>query len=437
MALTFGKLTFLVGAGILTSVLAKEGRLSSVSDAVGGTLKIVSKLIKQDDPGPSDRKLFNDLLAEVSSVQQELSHVPRSVIIETSSGSGTGAKKYGVIVVIVAVGYGYVWWKAAQRQLSSKITSVDRDVNKIVEISQATQEEVTILRGRSKLIGDEFQSVRDIVQTLESKLIEIEGKQDITTLGVKKLCDRARELENGRPTELASRYTLSRTMLELPGITPSSRSGSLHPLPLEPPSPSDSNGSHKGGYWHVQLPMVGTVCTISSVCQLAHSNHVGQAWHTSNDLLAGLSWAGLYWKLSGFMLCAGLPGLVYTTSLQSSDSIIGLVVYNLALLQDINNILILGILPCNETMIYQSNLDVDRQNSVSASGLKEFNGVTKLGESSRSPKVSNGIGASEDLGSWSSSNGVPGRRFSGLVLTRQRSATNGLAQQVLSSGQQC
>ncbi|KAH9772513.1 DUF1664 domain-containing protein [Citrus sinensis] len=393
MALTFGKLTFLVGAGILTSVLAKEGRLSSVSDAVGGTLKIVSKLIKQDDPGPSDRKLFNDLLAEVSSVQQELSHVPRSVIIETSSGSGTGAKKYGVIVVIVAVGYGYVWWKAAQRQLSSKITSVDRDVNKIVEISQATQEEVTILRGRSKLIGDEFQSVRDIVQTL-----------DITTLGVKKLCDRARELENGRPTELASRYTLSRTMLELPGITPSSRSGSLHPLPLEPPSPSDSNGSHKGGYWHVQLPMVGTVCTISSVCQLAHSNHVGQAWHTSNDLLAGLSWAGLYWKLSGFMLCAGLPGLVYTTSLQSSDSIIGL---------------------------------VDRQNSVSASGLKEFNGVTKLGESSRSPKVSNGIGASEDLGSWSSSNGVPGRRFSGLVLTRQRSATNGLAQQVLSSGQQC
>lgn len=361
MALTFGKLTFLVGAGILTSVLAKEGRLSSVSDAVGGTLKIVSKLIKQDDPGPSDRKLFNDLLAEVSSVQQELSHVPRSVIIETSSGSGTGAKKYGVIVVIVAVGYGYVWWKgwklpdmmfatrrslsdacnsvarqledvyssisAAQRQLSSKITSVDRDVNKIVEISQATQEEVTILRGRSKLIGDEFQSVRDIVQTLESKLIEIEGKQDITTLGVKKLCDRARELENGRPTELvqASRYTLSRTTLELPGIMPSSRSGSLHPLPLEPPSPSDSNGSHK----------------------------------------------------------------------------------------------------------------VDRQNSVSASGLKEFNGVTKLGESSRSPKVSNGIAASEDLGSWSSSNGVPGRRFSGSVLTRQRSATNGLVQQVLSSGQQC
>ncbi|KAK9191632.1 hypothetical protein WN943_020247 [Citrus x changshan-huyou] len=120
----------------------------------------------------------------------------------------------------------------------------------------------------------------------------------------------------------ASRYTLSRTTLELPGITPSSRSGSLHPLPLEPPSPSNSNGSHKGGYWHVQLPMVGTVCTISSVCQLAHSNHVGQAWHTSNNPLAGLSWAGLYWKLSGFMLCAGLPGLVYTTSLQSSDSIL-------------------------------------------------------------------------------------------------------------------
>lgn len=60
-----------------------------------------------------------------------------------------------------------------------------------------------------------------------------------------------------------------------------------------------------------------------------------------------------------------------------------------------------------------------------------------MGESSRSPKVSNGIGASEDLGSWSSSIGVLSRRFSGSVLTRQRSATNGLAQQELSSGQQC
>lgn len=60
-----------------------------------------------------------------------------------------------------------------------------------------------------------------------------------------------------------------------------------------------------------------------------------------------------------------------------------------------------------------------------------------MGESSRTPKVSNGIGASEDLGIRSSSNGVLSRRFSGSVLTRQRSATNAVAQQVLSNGHQC
>lgn len=60
-----------------------------------------------------------------------------------------------------------------------------------------------------------------------------------------------------------------------------------------------------------------------------------------------------------------------------------------------------------------------------------------MGESSRSPKVSNGIGASEDLSNWSSSNVVLGRRYSASVLTRQRSATNAVAQQALSSGQRC
>lgn len=71
-----------------------------------------------------------------------------------------------------------------------------------------------------------------------------------------------------------------------------------------------------------------------------------------------LGWAGLYWKLSGFVPCAGLHGLVYTTNLQSFNLIIGLVVYTLALLQDIDNILNPGILPCIETMIYQNNLDI-------------------------------------------------------------------------------
>ncbi|KAH7570524.1 hypothetical protein ACOSP7_018730 [Xanthoceras sorbifolium] len=282
MALPLGKLTILVGAGLVGSVLAQEGRLSTVSDFVSGAFKIVFKQIKQDDSGSSVSKPRNDtLLAQVNSLRQELQILTSNRPITIVTGTGSGTRKYGMIIVVVVVGYGYVWWKGwklpdmmfatkrslsdacnnvakqledvylsistAQRQLSSKITTVDRDVDKIAEISQATHEEVTLLRGRSKLIGEEFESVRDVVQTLESKLTQIEGKQDMTTQGVKKLCDCVRRMENDKPTERiqASPYSFFRTTIEPPAITQSSRTGSLPPLPLEPPSPSNSNGSQK------------------------------------------------------------------------------------------------------------------------------------------------------------------------------------------------
>ncbi|KAJ0037771.1 hypothetical protein Pint_23756 [Pistacia integerrima] len=443
MSLPLGKLTILLGAGIVGSVLAKEGHLSNVSNLVSGALKIFSNPFKQVESHSSASKPHNDfLIAEVNHLRKELASLNVNSPITIVTGSGTvlpfnllksynslaheyplllvlpcaGGRKYGIIIVVVAVGYGYIWWKgwklpdlrfatkrslsdacgvvakqledvyssisasfsytdfifvaamlcayiclSAQKQLSSKVTRVDHDVNKVAEISQATQEEVSILRGRSKLIGDEFQSVRDVVQTLEIKLSEIEGKQDYTTQGVLKLCDYAQRQGSGGITEhiqartglslhlyyiacqiqdglshsicrisfhcfgVALHYSSSKKALESPTTTSSSRTGSL-PLPLELPSPSNSNGSLKG------------------------------EWPSHN--------------------------------------------------------------------------------SVSASGLKDFSEVSEEGESS-SFRVPNGNRASEDSSNRSSSNGVLGlaRRFSGAVLTRQRSATNAVA--ALSSGQQC
>ncbi|KAK2636823.1 hypothetical protein Ddye_031615 [Dipteronia dyeriana] len=367
MALALGKLTLLVGAGLVGSVLAaKEGGLSTVSDLVSGAFKIVFKQIKQDDSSKSVSKPLNDtLLAQVNSLRQELQILTSNRPITIVTGTGSGTRKYGMIIVVAVVGYGYVWWKGwklpdmmfatkrslsdacnnvakqledvyssistAQRQLSSKITSVDQDVNKIVDISQATKEEVTLLRGRSRLIGEEFESVRDVVQTLESKLTQIEGKQDTTTQGVKMLCDCVRKIENGQPTERiqASPFKSLIKTLEPSAITPSSRAVTLPPLPVEPsPSSSKSNGSQK------------------------------------------VEWS--------------------------------------------------------------------QQSAVITFGLKEFNGVPEAGESSLSPKVSNGIRISDDSSNWSSSNGFSGRGIGGSVLTRpsvlsrQLSATSSMA-----STQQC
>ncbi|KAG6783105.1 hypothetical protein POTOM_012540 [Populus tomentosa] len=240
MALPIGKLTILVGAGlhlrrsILGSVLAKEGRLPDVSNFVSGAFKIAFRQLKQDDSTSSVSKSSkppNDsLMAQVNSLRQELQMLASSRPVTIVTANGTGSNKYGVVVVVVVVGYGYVWWKgwklpdmmfatrcslsdactsiaqqlenvyssirSTRRHLSSKIDGVDSNLNAVAELTASTQEKVIELREDSSRIGNDVRYVRDAVETLELKISRIEGKQDLTTQGVKRLCDYASSLEN-------------------------------------------------------------------------------------------------------------------------------------------------------------------------------------------------------------------------------------------------
>ncbi|THF93844.1 hypothetical protein TEA_025678 [Camellia sinensis var. sinensis] len=372
MALPLGKLTILIGAGIVGSVLAKEGRFSTVSDFCSGAFK-------------------------VNSLRQELQLLASNRPITIVTSSGSGSSKYGIIVIVIVVASGYVWWKvesqpkkvelyalislnginykvlysevrtralmldvcldqeqgrvlsirdsqyaslccplpfggmaleswlvggpsscevgqhmmyrahmigvihvlvvgsqgwklpdmmfatkrslsdacntiakqlenvyssiaasfssysfcyiymlnkdmkyvgnvdslllikATKRHLSSKIDRVDRTLEESAELTAATREEVSELRGEIQVIGVDVQSVHHVVRTLETKISRIEGKQ-------------------------AAPSSSSRPALEMPQILPPARTGSLPPIPpVEPPSPSNgsrntspSNGSRKG-----------------------------------------------------------------------------------------------------------------------------------------------------------------------------------------------
>ncbi|GMJ08183.1 hypothetical protein like AT1G24265 [Hibiscus trionum] len=285
MALPLGKLTILVGAGIVGSILAKEGGMSSVSDFVSGAFKIAYRQLKNDNSTSSVKKPHNDyLVAQVNSLRQELQILASNRPITIVTGRGTGASKYSIIIVVVVVGYGYVWWKGwrlpdmmfatrrslsdardaiakqlesvyssisvTRRHLSSRIESVDSRLDEIADITSTTQEEVSLIQDKSKMLNTNVQSVRHVVQTLESKIKRIEGKQDMTNEGVSWLCDYAQTMEQNKPTDRiqASPASSSRPALEAPMKTPS-RSGSLPPIvPVELPSPSpssDSNGTPK------------------------------------------------------------------------------------------------------------------------------------------------------------------------------------------------
>ncbi|XP_022776360.1 uncharacterized protein LOC111318014 [Durio zibethinus] len=280
MALPLGKLTILVGAGIVGSILVKEGRMSGVSDFVSGAFKFAFRQLKHDDSTPSVNKPRNDyLMAQVNSLRQELQILASNRPITIVTGRGTGTSKYGIIIVVVVVGYGYVWWKgwrlpdmmfatrrslsdardaiakqlesvyssisATKRHLSSRIEGVDNHLDEIADMTATTQDEVSLLQDKSKMLNNNVQSVRYVVQTLESKINRIEGKQDITNEGVNWLCDYTQTIEQNRSTNRiqASQASSSTPALEAPTKTPS-RSGSLPPI-LSVESPSPSNGTYK------------------------------------------------------------------------------------------------------------------------------------------------------------------------------------------------
>ncbi|XP_010556119.1 PREDICTED: uncharacterized protein LOC104825490 [Tarenaya hassleriana] len=282
MALPLGKLTLLVGAGLVGSVIAKEG-LPDVSSFISGAFKIVFRQLKQEEQVKSAKKPHNDtLLAQVNSLRQELQMLASNRSITIVSTGGSGGRKYGVIIIIAVVGYGYVWWKgwklpdfmfatrrslsdacnsiakqledvyssisATKRHLSSRIERVDSSLDEIEGITKETGKEVTELRDGASRINDDVRSVRYVVETLESKINRIEGKQDITLKGVGTLYAQYRE--NIRIQEPAQGLpsNSSRPALEAAPMTPSSRTGSLPPVsPRESHSHSSSisNGSNK------------------------------------------------------------------------------------------------------------------------------------------------------------------------------------------------
>ncbi|XP_065858188.1 uncharacterized protein [Euphorbia lathyris] len=312
MALPFAKLGILVGAGIIGSVLVKEGRLPGLPDIVSGAFKIGLKQIRRDDSTSSVSKPHNDsLMAQVNSLRQELQMLASNRSITIVNASQKGASKYGIIVVVVTVGYGYIWWKGwklpdmmfatrrslsdactsvaqqlesvyasirtTRRELSSDIDRVDSNLNEVASLTANTQEKVTELLEDSGRIGHDVRYVRVAVETLELKISRIEGKQDLTNLGVKKLVGYANKLDNNLLEEntQASSFT--------PQIAFSSKKGSL---PLPPPSSEPTSPVVSGGSIEVQRPFHNS----SSATSLKRSDGIsGATENSSTGISNGIS----------------------------------------------------------------------------------------------------------------------------------------------------
>ncbi|GAA0174847.1 DNA-binding transcription factor [Lithospermum erythrorhizon] len=282
MSLPLAKISFLVGAGIVTCGLVKE---SKFSDIFSGAFKIVLKQIRQDDSDstPSTSKPRNDsLMQQVNSLRQELQYLASSRSVTIVSSRSSGSSKYGVVIIVVVVGYGYIWWKGwklpdmmfatkrgltdacasvakqlegvyssirtTKQQLSLKLDHVDSKIDECSQNTTATMEEVSELRGDVRFIGADVQMVHHVVKNLETKISRIEGRQNETNFGVGKLIAFVKSIEGGRTLEQieVTPPGSSRQALELPSVSPSLRTTSLPSNVFrDPTSPSTSGGSNK------------------------------------------------------------------------------------------------------------------------------------------------------------------------------------------------
>ncbi|XP_048615008.1 uncharacterized protein LOC106397541 isoform X1 [Brassica napus] len=271
MALQLGKLTILIGAGLVGSVLAKDGGLPDVSSFVSGAFKMVFRQLKQGEPAKLASKPHSDALtAQVNTLRHELQLLASNRPITIISTGGSGGRKYAVIIIIGVIGYGYVWWKGfkledfmfatrrslsdacnnvgtqidgfysslsgTKRELGSEIDRMDRTLDASSVTIKQTGREVTELRDGTANMKDEVRSVFEAVETLASKVHRIEGNQDLTLKGVGALHAQCLEHKRIQESNKALPSTSSLPALEPAPVTPSSR----QTLSLPPPSPRES-----------------------------------------------------------------------------------------------------------------------------------------------------------------------------------------------------
>ncbi|PWA84066.1 hypothetical protein CTI12_AA163260 [Artemisia annua] len=310
MALPLGKLTIIIGAGLVGSVLAKEGGLFELFSGANKVLKI----LKTDDKPASSSKPVNDsLLQQVNSLRQELQLLSsnRPLTIVTSNNSG-GANKYTIVIIVAVTGYGYLWWKGwklpdmmfatkrsltdatnavakqletvysslatTKRHLSSRIDRVNCSLDEFAEITASTQDEVHALHTTVKAL--DVQAVHARVSTLESKLNRIELKQDDTNMGVARLLRTAITLENQASMD---RIQENPSSSSVPALEAPQRTMSLPPVQIEEiqPSPSVSPSTRR--------PLESAVSVASGLRVLHENPDVAEARNTPRASSNGLN----------------------------------------------------------------------------------------------------------------------------------------------------
>lgn len=205
------------------SIFLKNGSLSEFLD---DTYKVFVKHLKKESESSGQGSVDPNLLAQLSRLRQELSHLAseRSSITVVTGSKANGAF-FPVAVpalLIGATGYAYLRWRgfslsslmyvtrrsmsdaitsvskqleqvstalsSAKRHLASRLDHLSSNVDQCTELQGELKNEVTEVRGDVARYGLEIETVQRLVKNLGVKIDSIENKQDIANHGVIYLC---------------------------------------------------------------------------------------------------------------------------------------------------------------------------------------------------------------------------------------------------------
>ncbi|CAN1285082.1 hypothetical protein LINPERPRIM_LOCUS18867 [Linum perenne] len=224
------KVLILVGAGLTSSVILKNGRLSEVIAQLQELLKGVADV--ETSPYRYDTAI---LAAQIRQLAQEIKEIsmtnPVTIFNGNSESAGSLASYIMPAAAVGAMGYCYMWWKGwslsdvmfvtknnmktavesvskqlehlsdslanTKKHLTNRLENLDWKMDEQIETSKQIANNVGDMNSNISQIGFDVGTIHQMIAGLEGKLELLESKQDVTNSGLWYLCQVADGMKDG------------------------------------------------------------------------------------------------------------------------------------------------------------------------------------------------------------------------------------------------
>ncbi|PON48490.1 hypothetical protein PanWU01x14_236850 [Parasponia andersonii] len=227
--MTSSKVLVLVGAGLTGSIILRSGRLSDL------IVQLQEILTSVNDAEISPKYDSDIIAAQIRQLAQEIRELTLSRPVTIFNGNSTSGGSYASYIMpaaaIGAIGYCYMWLKgwsfsdvmfvtkhsmanavatvskqledvyeavaSTKRHLTTRIENLDGKLDEEKETSHQISMDVKKVKSNLSQIEDDVEIIRQIMSEMGGRLETFESKQDMTNLGLLRLCEAAEGINGG------------------------------------------------------------------------------------------------------------------------------------------------------------------------------------------------------------------------------------------------